>query len=80
MSMGKAHALREAASRSALDELVLGPPSRTPDRIAIHPDTDGAAILARVMADRSVDDDDGEQDAAAHWNSERYHFGDSGSR
>ena len=66
MSMGKAHALREAASRSALDELVLGRPPRTPGRIAIHPDTDGAAILARVMAERSVDDDDGEQGAAAH--------------
>ena len=66
MSMGKAYALREAASRSALDELILSPPPRTPGRIPIHPDTDAAGILARVMAERSVDDDDGEQGAAAH--------------
>jgi hypothetical protein len=51
MNMGKADALREAASRSTLDELVLRPPPRTPGRIPVHPDTDGAAILARVMAE-----------------------------
>jgi hypothetical protein len=65
MSMGKAHALREAASRSALDELILRPPPRMPGRIPVHPDTDGAAILARVMAGPPVDDDDGDQSAAA---------------
>jgi hypothetical protein len=64
MNMGKADALREAASRSTLDELVLRPPPRTPGRIPVHPDTDGAAILARVMADPPVDDDDGDQSAA----------------
>ena len=65
MSMGKAHALREAASQSALDELILRPPPRTPGRIPVHPDTDGAAILARVMAEPPVGDDDGDQSAAA---------------
>ena len=64
LSTGKAHALREAASRSALDELILSPPPRTPGRIPIHPDTDAAGILARVMAE-PVYDDDGEQSAAA---------------
>jgi hypothetical protein len=59
--MGKAHALREAASQSALDELILRPPPRTP----VHPDTDGAAILARVMAEPPFDDDDGDHSAAA---------------
>jgi len=65
MSMGKAHALREAASRSVLDELILRPPPRMPGRIPVHPDTDGAAILARVMAEPPVGDDDGDQSAAA---------------
>ena len=64
MSMGKAHAFREAAPQSAL-ELILRPPPRTPGRIPVHPDTDGAAILARVMAEPPVGDDDGDQSAAA---------------
>ena len=67
MSMGKAHALREAASQSALDELILRPPPRTPGRIPVHPDTEGAAILARFMAESPVDDDDGEQGATARY-------------
>jgi hypothetical protein len=64
MSMGKAHALR---GQSALDELILRPPPRTPGRIPVHPDTDGAAILARVMAEPPVDDDDGQPGAAARY-------------
>ena len=68
MSMGKAHALREAASRSALGELILRPPPRMPGRIPVHPDTDGAAILARVMAEPPVDDDDGDQSRSPRTN------------